>query len=920
MGMFDDLIAQVPAQAAPAQAAPAPASGGGMFDDLIAQHEAQGAREAAASRLTGHHYATPGRINTTPDTTNWQDFKNGAAQYGRGVAEGVTNTVAPFVNSAAASEPQGVTGAVQPPEQPETLQHVVGSRLPDPGEPQSRLQSMARTGGEFTGSAIPLFGAGTGLAKAGVRLGVEEGLPGIAGIFNKLKGGINAGLDSAAAKPVRTGLGEAVVNTEAGAGSDVARAKAQEAGYGETGQNVAGVAGGLVAPTALSYLWPGAYAGRVAGAAKPLVAAGAEKVAGAIPEKYVPEWLATTANKGREEQVATISKSVGNQLEAAKNTPAAKANIATAERVESAIPGFRPGIAEKTGDQNLLNTQAKLDTAAEGENLTKRQQAYDANTSAVSKYYDQVVPPVGKPFPEDSAAAAGNRRVGNIGQKIGQQETATRGALAEKSNLPAADRAAVGADLRGARGALKEEANTEVGRLRKNIVGADEPVELSPAKPRTNEYDPTDMGTPAEKMSVNQILDRRTEINQEMRYFMASPNKSPDDLKRAAALQAERTKLDDAIEKADRPGLPEYRNYYKNEYVPRFSEGASHDVGSYKTFGYDKNKVMDEDVAGKFFAPNNISEARQFNKLYGKDPAAKQRMSDYALDSLRTDPSVMGSDGILKEGGVAKWMQRHERVLNEMPWVREAVSARNPDELYGRLGTLSQRQRDVGGTKLSKVLASSSGPGKEPSAVIDAALKDHTLMRQLVNSTRGDEQSAAALRRGVFNRVRESAPGVLDSPEKFKEWLRGHNRSLSAVLTPEHLKSLNDVADAAAIMGRRARPEGASAIPKSIAGQISDAVGLTPGSAAASALSVARGRTNPLTEVMGQGLRVWNKQTERLSNAAWDEALSNPDMARTVATVVKAGKATPIQVHRMYTHLVSAGLVGGEEAGGGSEK
>ena len=108
---------------------------------------------------------------------------------------------------------------------------------------------------------------------------------------------------------------------------------------------------------------------------------------------------------------------------------------------------------------------------------------------------------------------------------------------------------------------------------------------------------------------------------------------------------------------------------------------SSRDVGRFDRNGYGGNRVSAEDVPIEFFKPNNISEARQFNRLYGENSEVRQRMTDYALDDLRrtvVDPN----SGMIKEGAVNKWLAKNERILNEMPWIREAVTGRNPDVHY----------------------------------------------------------------------------------------------------------------------------------------------------------------------------------------------------------------------------------------------
>ena len=320
-----------------------------------------------------------------------------------------------------------------------------------------------------------------------------------------------------------------------------------------------------------------------------------------------------------------------------------------------------------------------------------------------------------------------------------------------------------------------------------------------------------------------------------MAQYQSATARSVGDVEAMDNLAQERRHLDSLIENINLPGMQEYRNYYRDEYVPRFQEGASRDVGRYDRFGYDKNLVKSEDVPGEFFKPNNISEARQFNRLYGNDPQVRQQMTDYALDDLRR-AAVDPNTNMIREGAVNRWLMKNERILNEMPWVREAVAGRNVDAQYGQLrdigqqqklagnpktlgqvdpdvgplqerssqietgqklasnpktvgrldpaindlqarfGQLEQRQRAVGDSKLAGLL------GQTPEKQLQAGLNDWQIMRSMKRSVAKDPAADAALTRAVMNQ----APDPMDA-KAFGTWLDGHDRVLRQVLSPEHM-------------------------------------------------------------------------------------------------------------------------------------
>jgi hypothetical protein len=205
-------------------------------------------------------------------------------------------------------------------------------------------------------------------------------------------------------------------------------------------------------------------------------------------------------------------------------------------------------------------------------------------------------------------------------------------------------------------------------------------------------------------------LNRRAQINQDLAAHYSATNRDAAAVKEIGRLQAQKETLDDAIGQVNAPGLKEYSDYYRNEYAPRFLQGASREVGRFNRNGYEGNRVSSEDVPGEFFKPNNVSEARQFNKLYGEDAGARQQMTDHALDDLRRT-AVDPNTGQIKEGAVNKWLAKNERVLNEMPWIRDAVTI--------------LRSFNVAAILRADRPASSSNTGRNQLGADESALKPH---------------------------------------------------------------------------------------------------------------------------------------------------------------------------------------------------
>lgn len=785
-------------------------------------------------------------------------------------------------------------------------QYLRQTYAPDYGPAKDDTSDLVDAAGNMVGNTAMLMTGPTALATK-VTAPAIDAAPTIA---NAIRAAISRAGASAAAAPVSTAATEGLAAAESGAAGEAARKAAERSDASPGIQNLAETAGQALGPTALMAS-PGALAARftpdIIKRAVPAISRAASTAAEAIPEQVRPSWLEGLAQSGMLKQQADAKAAVADKLSAALSTPEAQAGMSDAERLQSNIPGFNPGVARTTGDAELKNTQQSLDTAATGEDLRARQDAYDKSQGAIRQKLESIIPQAQKPAPssdfvgpmpatttpQDTVAKSVASRIGEDTSKIANQTAATKGQIQSVSDsLPQTDRIAQGTALRESRDAAQRAMNAKTDELRGQIAEPDKVV-----------VPPTE-DTPAQ--TVNDLLNRRAAINQEMRDYTNATARTVDDVKQMRALQSERDQIDATIEQnADSlGGLRAYTQQYKTENVPQFRQGASAEVGQRDSLGYGGNRVDPEKVAGKFFNPNEESAAAQFDKAMGQDPGARQQLVDHALDDIRqkgTDPTT----GLIKEGFIDKWLQRNSRVLNAMPQtgpeIRAAVTSKDPDALYDRLGQLAQRQRAVDDTKAAKAL------GQTPEKMITGALNDWQVMRGLKRSVGSDVNAQNALRRAVFEEVQRSAPDVMTDPEGFLGWMKGHDRALSQILTPEHKAALTDIAQAAKMQNAVPRPTGTVAVPKSILGTIQDSLGITVGSAASTARGVAQGRTSLPIEAAAQGVKFFNRQAAKASNAAWNEALSNPEAAKIVQNAVKGG--TKVQSTKLRAYLVTAGLM-----------
>jgi hypothetical protein len=600
------------------------------------------------------------------------------------------------------------------------------------------------------------------------------------------------------------------------------------------------------------------------------------------PPPPEPNWAVRQMDEGYKQRTENASATVRDQIDQINQRPGAAENRSIAEQLKQNVPGFQPGIAKETGDQALLNLQGRLEGQATGNTLRDLQGNYDKSAQAIRDKFNSVTPaePAPSPTPpQDVVANAAQQRVADAQSRVGIQQDATQNQLKiAADSLPDAERAASGAKLRDIHATAEQASSDKTTALRKAIANPETPIQVGD-----------------QTMTVNEALDRRAAINQETRKYQSTVG-TVEGANKMDELAKERAALDKAIEGVNLPGMTEYRTYYRDTHVPQFEEGAGRDINRYDRFGYDKNKVPDEKVLAQFGGPNNISAAKQFTTVHGNNPEAVQLMADHQLGRLKSE-AIDPATGALKQGSVDKFLSKNRELLDALPpQVREAVSAKNPDALYERLGQLEQRQKAIGDSKVAGIL------GQNPEKQLDAALNDWQVMRGVKRSVAKDPVADAALTRAIMAR----APDPMDAA-KFGSWLDGHDRVLRQVLTPDHLKALKDVAQAAEIQARLPRPTGAAEMPKSGLDKAGEQIGTPIKSLLQRNLAVAQGRVGAPYTAFDVATRAWNTYVSRETDAIWREALFNPDVAKTVAGAVKNQGFVKNKVNWLVNHFKTNG-------------
>jgi hypothetical protein len=399
-------------------------------------------------------------------------------------------------------------------------------------------------------------------------------------------------------------------------------------------------------------------------------------------------------------------------------------------------------------------------------------------------------------------------------------------------------------------------------------------------------------------VTFKDLMGLRSRISDDLRDSMSAANPSA---KKIRALTELERRVDDFIGEATNTadeGLAsryrEFRQAYKTGYIDRFKQGAAFKVKARDGRGY--YKIPDERVADAFFS--DVNGIRQFRRTFGEDAPEFEALESVALDDLR---QAAVRNGELSPTLFNTWLRQNQAKLAELPALRERVGNLQAatEAVRTRNAELTRRERVIGQQLLTKQLASFER-GKEPQAVIAAALKSPRLMGQLVGSVRRQPEALEALRRSVW----DEAP--MGSATELESFLKTNRSALREVLTPDHINSLTKIATALRQVERVPAPAGRAIDSNPLAG-IEGTLGTGVNQLASRVFAVESGRTSwryIATDLIGRYTRAHSRaEAERLMN----EALYNPEIAKDLAQVFVAKRAPGPVANRLNTWLFELG-------------
>ena len=256
---------------------------------------------------------------------------------------------------------------------------------------------------------------------------------------------------------------------------------------------------------------------------------------------------------------------------------------------------------------------------------------------------------------------------------------------------------------------------------------------------------------------------------------------------------------------------------------------------------------------------------------------SRLRGDDAALNNLR---DVVKEKIPLNDPKAAlKFLSDNERSLSTIFTPKQVSEIRQTaiknQLLLDRGIKLEARKKAVDRSVIERKLAAVEAGSKTPEALIDEAVKNHSVAARLVTRLRGDETALTGLRQAVWQKL------PLDDPNATIKFLADNERSLAAIFTPQHIDDIRTIA-AARSMAETVRPPAGKPVDTNPLGDFEKGIGSTIPSLSATARAIRMGRSSWFYEVPARGMQLIHARMNKYGEKAMRDLLYNPDVARTL--------------------------------------
>ena len=621
-----------------------------------------------------------------------------------------------------------------------------------------------------------------------------------------------------------------------------------------------------------------------------------------------------------------VRKVLGKEL-----NPAVEANLTQSARLQQEIPGFKPTIAESTGSPGLLAAQTDIESRMSGGALDEAVRRRQGMESAVNQYAQKMTPE--SEFAPEFVVTEAGKKIEDLTGRIEAGQADMQGARKSLAgSLPVADRFGLGERIRDAVKNARTATQADMSRVAQELGIHDTDITApfkEAAQKIVQELRPegkfVDLKNQPEIMATLKKIAGTTKGGAKEYFVTFADLKSlrervSDDLIDAVGASTPSNQkirtltrlkgmvddvIDDVIAQSDDPDLSarykEFRDIYRKEYVERFEKGVALKVRLKDGRGF--YRTPDEKVAESFFGPDKISEAKQYKAIFGADPDAIKNIENAALDSLRESAFV---DGVLDPRKLQLWAKNHRTVLDEFPNIKswaDDIQSTN-DRLLKRIGDLDARRQVVDRQILTKEINKLKGGGKTIDQFLNGALVNENKMSQLVNRLRGNTDAMETLRREVWTKASAG-----QSAKDVMSFLTKHRKSLSKVLTKQHLDALENIANAKMIMERSPTPSGKAEVPRPFQ-ELEKSTGMTLPTIINRYYAVQSGRVQKAWLFAESALKGLTARKQAAMDDMWKQALYDQNIAMDMAKAVSnPNVSAPLIAKRLNSRFYALGLV-----------
>lgn len=809
--------------------------------------------------------------------------------------------------------------------------------------PETKGAYVARGAGEMVGNTLPMSLA----LITGGTMATPQWLNAPVSVGNPLRMAGDTVLKSVANAPISAAMVDAVSAAGAGAGGNIADIESGKPRADPLPRSAAEI-GGATVPLAWYMFSPTALAARAGKEAVDYVRGKPGPVVEGVTSK-----VAGMRDTAKAKALDSVAAGVTERLQ----EPTIAGNVESAAAVADQIPGFKPTLAQRSGVPSLVRAQEGIESRATGDELNRVADIRGQNQAAIDKFVKESAPAgpqVGNP--EDVFGNAMEKRLAAIEQRLGIQseKPASEIAMAE-ATMPttapkgpadrtfdpqragetireqsAVERGKMDAQVASRRAAIDPNSTTAInpdtirgatkGDALRSAFGPEvnDPIvaRMLGAEPKPVESGLVDeFGKPipptkqaSEPATLTDTMDFASKLNAVQRRLLGNPQRTPQQDEQLTsvkrALDATNAEIERAVaatgDKDMAQRLADYRQFYKTEYVPRFQQGAMADARAKAPAG--EFKVNSEDLPKKFFNPNSLTEAEQFQKVFGQNPRAQEVMTDHALASLRD--SLGGKP--LTQAAIDAWKAKHARVLDRMPEVRAAVDKIDVSEAEKRLATLDSRRRAVAESEMGQILS------RDVATAIPRAVQDPKVMRQMAaTARRAGPDAEAAFKKLVWDHAlgKDGVPDV----KRLDAILGENERSLNIALGPKHVADLRTITEAARIQGRTKPPVGSTDTEAlSPPDKFKEATGSGFNQLLNRFITVARGRSSATYESGAAAGQFIKNLSEKQHEQLLKEVLYDGRLANDFATFLRTGQRPPKERARAYLLAIGASSVDGD--------